>query len=71
MSSPTGRYGYNEQQQNKLDWFLDKIYEDFKQHVATGRNLDNEKVEEIAQGRVWTGRQAHSLGLVDQLGFFL
>jgi protease IV len=36
--------------------------------VATGREMDPAKVREIADGRVYTGRQAKDLGLVDQLG---
>jgi len=36
--------------------------------VAAGRALSPAAVESAAQGRVWTGRQAHALGLVDLLG---
>jgi len=43
-------------------------YEDFTSKVAAGRNLPIERVLEIAKGRVWTGRQALELGLVDELG---
>jgi protease-4 len=38
--------------------------------VAAGRKLPVERVREIAKGHVWTGEQAKSLGLVDQLGGF-
>lgn len=47
---------------------VDMIYDDFKTRVGDGRKLDSAKVEEIAQGRVWTGQRALSIGLVDQLG---
>lgn len=47
---------------------MDQTYEDFITRVATGRDLPAERVREIARGRVWTGTQARSLGLVDQLG---
>jgi protease-4 len=47
---------------------VDMIYDDFKTRVGEGRKLDAAKVEEIAQGRVWTGQRAVSIGLVDQLG---
>lgn len=47
---------------------VDMIYDDFKTRVGEGRKLDSAKVEEIAQGRVWTGQRALSIGLVDQLG---
>ncbi len=47
---------------------IDQIYLQFKQRVADGRGLTMEQVEEIAQGRVWTGKQAMEQGLVDELG---
>lgn len=43
-------------------------YDRFIALVARGRDLERAHVEEIAQGRVWTGTQALELGLVDQLG---
>ena len=55
----------------RLDAFrrdMDDIYADFTQHVARGRNLPIEKVQEIAKGRVWSGRAALEHGLVDELG---
>lgn len=51
-----------------LQTTTDSIYADFLSIVAEGRNLPMERVEEIAQGRVWTGKQARTLGLVDTLG---
>jgi ClpP class serine protease len=36
--------------------------------VVEGRKLSREKVEEIAQGRIWSGKQGLERGLVDQLG---
>jgi len=47
---------------------MDRTYEEFVQRVSTGRRLPIARVREIARGRVWTGAQARSLGLVDQLG---
>ena len=47
---------------------MDRTYEDFVTRVATGRHLPEDRVREIARGRVWTGAQAKSLGLVDELG---
>jgi len=46
----------------------DSIYSLFLQRVAEGRKLSVEAVNEIAQGRVWTGTKAVSLGLADQVG---
>ncbi len=45
-----------------------KIYDDFIEKVANGRGMSPIKVEEVARGRVWTGTDALSNGLVDQLG---
>ena len=47
---------------------IEKGYQDFIELVAHGRHMPLEKVDEIAQGRVWTGKQALNLGLVDELG---
>jgi protease-4 len=47
---------------------LDHIYEDFITKVAHDRNLPSERVDRVARGRVWTGAQAHTHGLVDLLG---
>lgn len=45
-----------------------RCYERFLDVVAWGRNLPRERVAELAQGRVWSGRDAHARGLVDVLG---
>ena len=50
--------------------WMDRIYANFITRVAVGRKLPEERVREIAKGRVWTGAQAKSLGLVDELGGF-
>lgn len=47
---------------------IDRTYEEFITRVSTGRRLPAARVREIARGRVWTGAQAHRIGLVDQLG---
>lgn len=45
-----------------------EIYRDFVDKVAKGRRMSFQKTDEIARGRVWTGRQAKEKGLVDELG---
>ena len=50
--------------QSMVDW----IYDEFISKVAEARSLDRAVVQEIAQGRVWSGTQALQLGLVDELG---
>ena len=47
---------------------VEEFYTTFVSRVANGRNLDNDYVDSIARGRVWTGRKAYELGLVDTLG---
>jgi len=47
---------------------VNQIYQQFIQHVADGRNLPIETVQALAQGRVWSGRDALANGLVDKLG---
>jgi len=48
--------------------FIDNIYDQFLNKVSEGRKLDRAAVHEIAQGRVWSGKQALKLGLVDRFG---
>ena len=47
---------------------IDETYRTFKSRVSEGRKIPMEKVEALAQGRVYSGMQALELGLVDQLG---
>ncbi|MGE3297952.1 MAG: signal peptide peptidase SppA [Porticoccaceae bacterium] len=47
---------------------VDNIYRRFVGLVSSGRGMDVAAVDSIAQGRVWTGRQAQERGLVDRLG---
>ena len=46
----------------------DRFYHHFKSLVGNGRNMNMKAVEKIAKGRVYTGEQAHKIGLVDKLG---
>jgi protease-4 len=47
---------------------IEKIYHTFKSRVSEGRSLTMDVVEEIAQGRVWSGKDALEIGLIDALG---
>jgi len=47
---------------------IENTYNTFKQRVIDGRGLTSAEVESIAQGRVWSGKQALNVGLVDHLG---
>ncbi|MCP4347454.1 MAG: signal peptide peptidase SppA [Desulfobacterales bacterium] len=66
----TSTNDYTPEQWNRLQDFLDRIYEDFTTKVAEGRGMPKDKVMEIAKGRIWTGQDAKELGLVDELGGF-
>jgi protease-4 len=46
------------------------IYDEFRDRVSRGRSMDAEDLEDIAAGRVWTGTEAHELGLADEIGGF-
>jgi protease-4 len=50
--------------QRSVDW----IYGEFVAKVAESRGLDAVRVQEIAQGRVWSGVEAKKLGLIDEIG---
>jgi protease-4 len=52
----------------RFDAQLDRIYDAFIARVAEGRKMKKEDVEALAEGRVYTGRQAKVKGLVDELG---
>jgi protease IV len=59
---------YTPEQWTTLERQLDRIYDDFMSKVAAGRHLDKEAVHAVAKGQVWTGADAKSRGLVDELG---
>ena len=59
---------YTPQQEARVQQLMDRTYQTFVGHVATGRRLSRTAVEGIAGGRVWTGAAAQKIGLVDELG---
>ena len=50
--------------------FIDKIYQDFLEKAALGRDLSPEQVHKVAQGRVWIGEEAMKRKLIDVTGNF-
>src|SRR4029079_15127559 len=66
INSPARRY--NEDELKKLQEQLQSFYDDFVEKVATSRHTTPEEIDALAQGRVWTGRQAKQNKLVDELG---
>jgi len=64
----TGVTAFSEEERALLEGFIDDTYQAFLEKVANSRNMSVEEVNEIAQGRVWSGAAAHQVGLVDVLG---
>lgn len=58
---------FSDAERQKLRRSLQDGYARFKTRVTDGRRMTPERVEEIAHGRMWTGRQALARGLVDEL----
>ncbi|MFD7157695.1 signal peptide peptidase SppA [Kribbella sp. NPDC059898] len=61
---------FTDEQWARLEETLDRIYKDFVGKAAQDRGLPEEQLESLARGRVWTGADAHSHKLVDELGGF-
>jgi protease-4 len=61
---------FTDDQWARLEETLDRIYKDFVAKAAQDRGLPEERLEALARGRVWTGADAHSHKLVDELGGF-
>ncbi|MCK2212850.1 signal peptide peptidase SppA [Actinomadura sp. ATCC 31491] len=59
---------FSPEQWERMNAWLDRIYDDFVGKVAQSRDLSRERTHELARGRVWTGADAHAQGLVDELG---
>jgi len=66
MDSPVRPF--NADETKKLQEQLQAFYDSFVEKVAQSRHTTPEKIDAIAQGRVWTGHQAKENGLVDSLG---
>jgi protease-4 len=71
----TGRYadmGVNRPlttfERNKIQKTIEEIYSTFITHVSEGRNMSTAAVDEIGQGRIWTGYDAKAIGLIDAYG---
>jgi protease-4 len=62
------RRRFTDDERDRLAAMIDAIYADFVAKVAQGRSRPVSDIEQIARGRVWTGRDALDVGLVDELG---
>ena len=59
---------FTPEQRDKIMVYMRVFYDGFVQKAATARSRTPAQLEEVAQGRVWTGQQARDRGLVDMLG---
>jgi len=59
---------FTEEERSALRHEMSSLYETFVDRVARGRGLSASAVERVARGRVWSGRRAAEVGLVDSLG---
>jgi protease-4 len=59
---------FTPEQRVKVQDFMQGFYDNFVEKVAASRHTTPEKIDAVAQGRVWTGAQAREHGLVDMLG---
>jgi protease-4 len=64
--SPFARF--SPEQREKVGQYMDGFYKGFITKVADGRHSTLDRIDAVAQGRVWTGAQAKDRGLVDALG---
>lgn len=60
--------GFSEEEEKRLEEIMRFYYKGFVEEVSRGRGMGPRDAEKAAKGRVWTGRQAKELGLVDKLG---
>jgi protease-4 len=66
MASPIRPF--NESERAKIQAGIEAFYDGFVEKAAKSRHMAPDKLEALARGRVWTGRQAKDVGLVDALG---
>lgn len=59
---------FNEAEGAQLQKMVNRGYDTFTKRVADGRDMSQDSVKLIAEGRVWTGEQGLKIGLVDELG---
>ena len=57
-----------DEEKKMISEMISDIYDDFIETVAENRNLSKEYVKELAEGRVYSGKKAKELGLVDEIG---
>ncbi len=66
MFAPT--HPFTDEEWQRINTWLDAVYRDFTEKVASGRRMPADRVDQVARGRVWTGADAAGNGLIDELG---
>ena len=66
IGSPTRKL--KDKERAVIQQTIEEIYDVFVKHVSEGRNLTWEEVDNIGQGRVWSGINAKEIGLIDEFG---
>jgi protease-4 len=57
-----------DEEKERIAAWMEEVYDLFTGHVAAEREIDLARVREIARGRIWSGRDALEIGLIDELG---
>ncbi len=55
-------------QKDVIHGYIEDVYDTFVNHVSDGRDMSWEAVDEVGQGRVWAGKDALEIGLIDEFG---
>lgn len=63
-----GASEFSDEERATVRKYIERVYEVFLKRVSDCRNMTPEQIDPIAGGRVWTGRQAVTNGLIDELG---
>ena len=64
----SGDRSFTEEEREQLCDQINQFYQLFLQNVADGRGMDTAAVNEVAQGRIWSGIAAKNLNLIDEIG---
>src|SRR4026208_280934 len=60
--------GFSDSERAVWKKMMEEVYQQFVKKAAAGRKMEVTKLESLAGGRIWSGRQAKAQGLVDELG---
>ena len=64
----TDYQGFTDAQRSRIREQISAFYKEFVHKAATGRKRTDQEIEKVARGRIWSGEQAKSIGLIDEVG---